>query len=92
MSTVKLVRMANQIASFFRSYPEDQAIPGIHDHLVAFWTPNMRAALLADVGRDDHELDPLVVKALLALESGKSPIEKEIAGPEQVGELGSDAG
>jgi formate dehydrogenase subunit delta len=92
MSTMKLVRMANQIASFFRSYPDDQAIHGIHDHLVAFWTPNMRAALLADVNRGAHELDPLAAKALLTFELGKSPFEKEVAGPEQVGELGSDAG
>jgi formate dehydrogenase subunit delta len=92
MSTEKLVRMANQIASFFRSYPEDEAIHGIHDHLVAFWTPNMRAALLAHVNHGDQELDSLVTKALLSFSGGKSPIEKEIAGPEQVGELGSDAG
>jgi len=92
MSTAKLVRMANQIASFFRSYPDDQAVHGIHDHLVAFWTPSMRAALLADANREGHELDPLVAKALLTFAPGKSPIEKEVAGPEQVGELGSDAG
>ena len=92
MSTAKLVRKANQIASFFRSYPDDQAIRGIHDHLVAFWTPNMRATLLTDVGEDGHELDPLVAEALLTIGSSKSPIEKEVAGPEQVGELGSDAG
>jgi len=29
MSIEKLIRMANQIASFFRSYPEDQALKGI---------------------------------------------------------------
>jgi formate dehydrogenase subunit delta len=92
MSTAKLVRMANQIASFFRSYPDDQAIRGIHHHLVAFWTLNMRAALLANVDGGEHEPDPLVAKALLTFAPGKSPIEKEVAGPEQVGELGSDAG
>ncbi|MBM1171515.1 formate dehydrogenase subunit delta [Microvirga arabica] len=92
MSTEKLVRMANQIASFFRSYPDDQAIHGIHDHLVAFWTPNMRASLLALVDHGNQELDPLVTKALLSVPGGKSPIEKEVAGPEQVGDLGSDAG
>ena len=92
MSTVKLVRMANQIASFFRSYPDEQAIRGIHDHLVAFWTPSMRTALLADANRDGDELDPLVAKAMLTFAPGKSPIEKEVAGPEQVGELGGDAG
>jgi formate dehydrogenase subunit delta len=92
MSTDKLARMANQIASFFRSYPEDQAITGIHDHLVAFWTPAMRLALLEVTRRESHGLDPLVAKAMLTFQAGKSPIEKEVAGPEMVGELGSDAG
>jgi formate dehydrogenase subunit delta len=92
MTTEKLIRMANQIASFFRPYPEDQAVKGIHDHLTAFWTPGMRAELMADIGQGDDRLDPLVTKALLQFQKGKSPIEKEIAGPEKVGELGSDAG
>jgi formate dehydrogenase subunit delta len=93
MSTEKLTRMANQIADFFRSYPDDQAIKGIHDHLVAFWTPSMRATLLAYANQGgDRGLDPLVTKALLSFKTGKSPIDKEIAGPEKVGELGSDAG
>jgi len=92
MTTEKLIRMANQIAEFFRLYPEDQAVKGIHDHLVAFWTPRMRAAILACSGPDCDKLDPLVRKALLDIRTGKSPIEKEIAGPEKVGELGSDAG
>ncbi|MEZ0168472.1 formate dehydrogenase subunit delta [Microvirga sp. TS319] len=92
MSTEKLVRMANQIASFFRSYPEDQAARGIHDHLVAFWTPAMRATLLEHVRTDLRSVDPLVAKAVSTFPEAKSPIAKEVAGPEQVGELGSDAG
>ena len=92
MSIEKLIRMANQIASFFRSYPEDQALKGIHDHIVAFWTPGMRRALLSYAGQDDGKLDPLVVKSMVDAPSGKNPIEKEVAGPETVGELGSDAG
>lgn len=92
MSNEKLVRMANQIASFFRFYPEDQAVRGVHDHLVAFWTPAMRAALLEHARTDHLNLDPLVTKALSTFPEGKNPIAKEVAGPEQVGELGSDAG
>ncbi|WP_244470462.1 formate dehydrogenase subunit delta [Microvirga vignae] len=70
----------------------DPAIHGIHDHLVAFWTPSMRAALLAHVNHGSPELDRLVTKALLGFAGGKSPIKKAIADPEQVGELESDAG
>ena len=67
MSIEKLIRMANHIASFFRSYPEDQALKGIHDHIVAFWTPGMQRALLSYAGQDDGKLDPLVVKAMVLM-------------------------
>jgi len=50
----KLVRMANQIAGFFRSYPEAAALEGIRAHLVSFWTPRMLQDLCA------HEADPKV--------------------------------
>ena len=74
MSVDKLIRMANQISSFFRSYPEDQAIKGIHDHLIAFWTPGMRLTLAAYAGQEgEDKLDPLAVNALLSLPTGKSP-------------------
>ena len=92
MSVEKLTRMANQIAGFFRSYPEDKALAGIRDHLVAFWTPGMREAILTHVRQGGSGLDPLVVQALQGDQPGESPIEKETAGPEKVGQLGSDAG
>ena len=92
MSIEKLTRMANQIAGFFRSYPDDKALAGIRDHLAAFWTPGMRRTLLEYAGQNGQELDPIVVRAMLDFQMGKSPIEKETAGPEIVGQLGSDAG
>ena len=92
MSIEKLTRMANQIAGFFRSYPEDKALAGIRDHLVAFWTPGMRDAILAHASQGGEGLDPLVIQALRRDQSGESPIEKETAGPKNVGQLGSDAG
>jgi formate dehydrogenase subunit delta len=92
MNTEKLIRMANQIAGFFRSYPEDKALAGIRDHLVAFWTPGMRNAIEAYARQGGDGLDPLVAKALRAEQPAESPIRKEVAGPEEVGHLGSDAG
>jgi formate dehydrogenase subunit delta len=92
MNIQKLIRMANQIAGFFRSYPEDKAVAGIRDHLVLFWTPGMRDAILAHARLGGAGLDPLVAKALQAIQPGESPIEKEVAGPEKVGQLASDAG
>jgi formate dehydrogenase subunit delta len=40
-----LVRMANQIADFFRNKPEPQAIAGAADHIRKFWDPRMRAKM-----------------------------------------------
>jgi formate dehydrogenase subunit delta len=89
----KLGRMANQIAGFFRSYPEEEAIAGVHDHIVSFWSPSMRRDILARADRDPVGLDPLVVAALHAISTGKSPASREAAGPGEVGEIGaSDAG
>ena len=89
----KLVRMANQIASFFRAYPHEQAVAGIHDHIVAFWTPTMRSDLTEHISDGARGADPLVIEALHALTTGTSPARKETAGPIEVGEIGaSDAG
>ena len=92
MKIEKLTRMANQIAGFFRSYPEDVAQAGIHDHLIAYWTIGMRNAVQAHARQGGAGLDPLVIKALQADQTSESPTKKEVAGPEEVGQLGSDAG
>ncbi len=89
----KLDHMANQIATFFRSYPEDEAIAGVHDHIRSFWSPAMRRDLAARAETGLADLDPLVTAALHALTTGKSPARREAAGPAEVGEIGaSDAG
>ena len=88
----KLVRMANQIAAFFRSYPQDEAAAGIHDHIVAFWSPAMRRDLDAFIGRGQAGLDPLVLTAFRTSTRAQSPTDREAAGPQEVGLLGSDAG
>ena len=89
----KLVRMANQIASFFRSYPEEEAIAGVHDHIVAFWSPVMRRGLLAYADADGTGLDPLVAEAMHRIGKGPSPTAREAAGPAELGQIGaSDAG
>ena len=89
----KLARMANQIALFFRAYPDEDAIAGIHDHIVAFWSPRMRRDLLTYAEAGGEGIDPLVGKALHALSTGTSPARRETASPAEAGQLGaSDAG
>ena len=47
MTTQRLVHMANQVASFFASYPEAEAIESTAGHLKAFWDPRMRREIEA---------------------------------------------
>jgi hypothetical protein len=49
--------------------------------IVSFWTPRLRQDLLAHADRDPTGLDPLVVAAVHAVGSGRSPTYKEAAGP-----------
>lgn len=89
----KLVRMANQIASFFRSYPDDAATAGIHKHIVAFWTPKMRHALDVYGPKAESGLDPLVLKAIGTHQNhDDSPIRAATTDPHLQGAGASDAG
>lgn len=60
----KLIRMANQIASFFATQPGTDQAERVAGHLKDFWGPEMRAELKAQAGEDDSALSPLVRDAL----------------------------
>ncbi|MBC7395031.1 MULTISPECIES: formate dehydrogenase subunit delta [unclassified Variovorax] len=69
MQVDSLVRMANQIGTFFEAMPDrEEALEGIAQHLKRFWEPRMRRALLAHVdqsGRGDTtDLSAMVVEAI----------------------------
>ncbi len=89
----KLVRMANQIAGFFRSYPDDEAVAGIQKHIVAFWTPKMRRALETYGPSEGSGLDPLALKAITEPhDESNSPIRAATTDPHLQGAGASDAG
>jgi formate dehydrogenase subunit delta len=60
----KLVRMANQIAQFFKSQPHDAALAGIVDHLRSFWTPKMRRQIADHAAAGGAGLEPLTREAV----------------------------
>ncbi len=66
----KLVYMANQIGKFFVSQGDEQAVPGIVDHLKKFWDPRMRAQILAHLDAGGAGLDPPVRRAVEQLKQG----------------------
>ena len=63
MSPDKMIRMANQIATFFRSQPGDTA-EQVAAHLGDFWDPRMRRQLLDHVALGGDGLDPEVIAAV----------------------------
>jgi formate dehydrogenase subunit delta len=60
----KLIRMANQIATFFMSQPEQLRVEGVATHINKFWEPRMRQQLYTRVDHGGDDLMPLVMAAL----------------------------
>ena len=60
----KLVRMANQIATFFVSQPGTAQAADVAAHLKAFWEPRMLQALYAHVDAGGEGCSPLVLQAV----------------------------
>ncbi|SFV17711.1 formate dehydrogenase subunit delta [Pseudoduganella namucuonensis] len=68
MQADHLVTMANQIGTFFESYPDEmEASTEIANHLKRFWAPSMRSRLLEyiDIERGAG-LKPLVLASISA--------------------------
>jgi formate dehydrogenase subunit delta len=63
----KLIYMANQIGRFFASQGEARAVDGIATHLKKFWTPRMRADIVARARANAAGLDPLTQRAVQKL-------------------------
>ncbi|WP_306004763.1 formate dehydrogenase subunit delta [Aquicoccus porphyridii] len=63
MSPEKMVHMANQIATFFKSQPGEDQAERVAGHLRDFWEPRMRDQLKAHVAKGGDGLDDLVIKA-----------------------------
>lgn len=74
MSPEKLVYMANQIATFFRSQPGTDQPERIAAHLGDFWEPRMIEALAAHVDAGATGLDPLAQQALALIVAARQPV------------------
>ena len=63
MSPDKMVTMANQIATFFKTQPGDDQAERIAGHIRDFWEPRMREQLQAYISGGGTGLDDLVLSA-----------------------------
>lgn len=64
MSPDRLVYMVNQIARFFASQGAEHAVSGTADHIMKFWDPRMRAAILAHVDAGGAGLESVARRAV----------------------------
>lgn len=63
MSPDKMVRMANQIATFFKTQPKEDAPARVAAHIKDYWEPRMREQLRDYVSQGGEGLDEVVVRA-----------------------------
>ncbi|TKT74273.1 formate dehydrogenase subunit delta [Aquamicrobium sp. LC103] len=74
MSHDKIIRMANQIATFFQSKPREEGVAGVAEHINKFWEPRMRSQLFSKLDGDAEGLHELVREA--------APLIRRPAAPE----------
>ncbi len=67
MPPEKLVRMANQIATFFAAQGADAAPAAVAAHLRQFWDPRMRRTIIAHAATGGAGLDPVAAAAIARL-------------------------
>lgn len=63
MTAEKMVYMANQIATFFKSQPDEDKAARVAAHIKDFWEPRMRDQLSAYIQNGGDGLDDLVLEA-----------------------------
>jgi len=72
MNLDNLVKMANQIGTFFSAMPDrDEALADIATHLRRFWAPPMRRALLEGVDNGQANAVAPIVRAALERHRGQ---------------------
>jgi len=74
MKPETMVHRANQIALFFASYPREEAVAAVADHLVKFWEPRMRRQLAEYVAAEKPGLHELVPDAVRKIEAAAGPV------------------
>jgi formate dehydrogenase subunit delta len=80
----KIVRMANQIATFFLSQPQDVRVEGVATHINKFWETRMRRRFFELLEDADAGFLPLVIEASAKIRRPGAPDSNAVG-------VGSDA-
>jgi hypothetical protein len=70
---VKIVRMANQIGTFFSSKPHEEGVAGTAEHVNKFWEPRMRRHFFEVVDAGGAGLLPIVREAAARIRRPAEP-------------------
>lgn len=81
----KIVRMANQIGTFFQSKPHGEGVAGTAEHINKFWDPRMRRQFFEMIDTGDAGFLPIVVDAAPLIRRPTAPVT-----PVQIAEANSD--
>jgi hypothetical protein len=81
----KIVRMANQIGTFFESKPHEEGVHGVAEHINKFWEPRMRRHFFEVFDAGGDGLKPIVLEAAVQI---RRPTQKITA--EQAAEADAD--
>ena len=63
METKDMVRMANQMAAFFKPYGTAEGSKELAAHINNFWEPRMRAKFFEYLALKENDFDPMVMEA-----------------------------
>jgi len=89
----KIIRMANQIGTFFDSKPRPEGVAGVAEHINKFWEPRMRRHLFEVIDRGGEGLKPIVLEASATIRRPDAPVspaearQANAGAPEGKGEL-----
>ena len=64
MKAELMVHNANQIALYFASFPREEAIEGVLDHIQKFWERRMKDQLIDYIAHGGAGLHELVLEAV----------------------------
>jgi hypothetical protein len=75
----KIVRMANQIGTFFESKPHEEGVHGVAEHINKFWEPRMRRHFFEVVDAGGEGLKPIVIEAAVQVRRPSARVTAEQA-------------
>ena len=67
MESKDMVRMANQIATFYKAYGQEEGTKEVAAHINNFWEPRMRQHFFEYISEGGKAFDPMVMAAAVLI-------------------------